>query len=67
MAVFVPPVVVAAEPRPAPRPRIAPRLLPEPERHRRVSKSAPLPTDPLGILLEEWLAEQKVRNTFDGE
>lgn len=63
MAIFVPPIVVATEP----RPRISQRLLPEPQRNRRVARSAPVPTDPLGILLEEWLAEQKVRNTYDGE
>ncbi len=45
----------------------AKRLLPEPPRHRRVSKSAPPQTDRLGRLLEEWLSEMKVRYTFDGE
>lgn len=43
------------------------RLLPEPPRHRRVSKSAPPQRDRLGLLLEEWLSEMKVRYTFDGE
>lgn len=43
------------------------RLLPEPPRHRRTSKSAPAETDQLGRLLEEWLSEIKVRYTFDGE
>lgn len=45
----------------------AKRLLPEPPRHRRVSKSAPAATDQLGRVLEEWLSEIKVRYTFDGE
>lgn len=63
MAMFVPPLAVL----PDPRPRLSQRLLPEPQRNRRVAKSAPVPTDRLGILLEEWLAEQKIRNTFDGE
>lgn len=45
----------------------AKRLLPEPPRHRRVSKSAPPQRDALGKLLEEWLSEMKVRYTFDGE
>ena len=43
------------------------RLLPEPPRHRRVSKSAPVQVDRLGRLLEDWLSEMKVRYTFDGE
>ena len=43
------------------------RLLPEPQRHRRVSKSAPPQRDTLGQVLEEWLSEIKVRYTFDGE
>ena len=43
------------------------RLLPEPPRHRRVSRSAPVQKDRLGRLLEEWLSEIKVRYTFDGE
>jgi hypothetical protein len=43
------------------------RLLPEPPRHRRVSKSAPPQHDRLGKLLEEWLAEQKIRYTYDGD
>lgn len=43
------------------------RLLPEPPRHRRVSKSAPPQLDRLGRALEEWLSELKVRYTYDGE
>lgn len=43
------------------------RLLPEPPRHRRVSKSAPVQDDRLGRLLEEWLSEITVRYTFDGD
>lgn len=43
------------------------RLLPEPPRHRRVSKSVPPARDRLGIVLEEWLAELSVRYTYDGE
>lgn len=43
------------------------RLLPEPPRHRRVSRSAPLPaaSDRLGRSLEEWLKEQTVGRTHD--
>lgn len=43
----------------------AKRLLPEPPRHRRVSKSAPLPRDPLGVLLEEWLSEMRLGYTHE--
>lgn len=41
------------------------RHLPEPPRHRRVSKSAPLPRDPLERLLEEWLSELRLGYTHD--
>jgi len=53
---------------PRPRPAFSPkRLLPEPPRHRRVSKSAPPARDPLGRMLEEWLAELRIRYTYDGD
>ena len=45
----------------------AARPLPEPPRTRRVSKSAPLPVDHLGKLLEDWMRELTVGNTLDGE
>lgn len=64
MAMFVAPIALPH----VDRPRFSPkRHLPEPQRHRRVSKSAPAATDQLGRLLEEWLSEIKVRYTFDGE
>ena len=44
----------------------AKRPLPEPPRTRRLAKSLGR-MDGLGLLLEEWLAEQKLRYTFDGE
>jgi hypothetical protein len=43
------------------------RLLPEPPRHRRVAKSAPPQQDRLGVLLEEWLAEQRIGYTYEGD
>ncbi|MGI8877953.1 MAG: hypothetical protein ACR2G8_05000 [Candidatus Limnocylindria bacterium] len=43
------------------------RLLPEPPRHRRVSKSAPPARDPLGLLLEEWLSELRIGYTHDAD
>lgn len=64
MFTFVPPLQAPEPKRWGFSPR---RLLPEPERNRRVSKSAPRPTDAFGLALEEWLAEQKVRYTFDGD
>ena len=45
----------------------AKRPLPEPPRTRRLAKSLDGRMDGLGLLLEEWLAEQKLRYTFDGE
>jgi hypothetical protein len=45
----------------------AARPLPEPPRNRRVSKSAPLPVDRIGQLLEDWMRELTVGNTLDGE
>ena len=59
--------MLAASP-PAARVPFSPkRLLPEPSRHRRVSKSAPLARDPLGLLLEEWLSEVRIRYTYDAD
>ena len=46
----------------------AARPLPEPQRTRHASKWMRRPVvDRLGKLLEEWLAELKVRYTFDGD
>jgi hypothetical protein len=45
----------------------APRALPEPPRHRRVAKSAPLPRDPAGRELEEWMRDLTVARTHDGD
>lgn len=45
----------------------AARPLPEPPRHRRMSKSAGLPTDRIGKALEDWMRELTVGNTLDGE
>ena len=45
----------------------AARPLPEPPRHRRVSKSAPPQRDHIGKLLEEWMRELTIGNTLDGE
>ena len=45
----------------------AARPLPEPPRYRRVSKSAPPPTDAMGRALEDWMRELPVGNTLDGE
>lgn len=45
----------------------AARPLPEPPRSRRISKSAPLPLDRIGMLLEDWMRELTVGNTLDGE
>ena len=45
----------------------AARPLPEPPRHRRVSKSAPPQLDRIGKLLEEWMRELTIGNTLDGE
>lgn len=59
--------MLAASPA-SPRVRFSPkRLLPEPPRHRRVSKSAPPQRDRLGKLLEEWLAELRIGNTHDAD
>jgi len=55
----------ALTPLPARVPFSTKRHLPEPPRHRRVSKSAPLPHDPLGRLLEEWLSELRLGYTHD--
>jgi hypothetical protein len=45
----------------------AARPLPEPPRSRRVSKTAPIPVDRMGMLLEDWMRELTVGNTLDGE
>lgn len=45
----------------------AARPLPEPPRTYRISKSAPLQHDRIGILLEDWMRELTVGNTLDGE
>jgi len=45
----------------------AARPLPEPPRSHRLSKSAPVPLDRLGKLLEDWMRELTVGNTLDGE
>ncbi len=45
----------------------AARPLPEPPRYRRVSKSAPVPIDRMGRLLEDWMRELTIGNTLDGE
>jgi hypothetical protein len=41
--------------------------LPEPPRHRRVSKSAPKPADKTGRDLEEWLHDLTVATTLDAD
>jgi hypothetical protein len=45
----------------------AARPLPEPPRSHRTSKSAPLPVDRIGKLLEDWMRELTAGNTLDGE
>lgn len=45
----------------------AKRPLPEPPRTRRVSKWTRVPLDPLQEQLEEWLREQSVSGTYDGD
>ena len=45
----------------------AARPLPEPPRSHRLSKSAPVPLDRLGKLLEDWMRDLTVGNTLDGE
>jgi hypothetical protein len=45
----------------------AARPLPEPPRSHRVSKSAPVPLDRIGRLLEDWMRELTVGNTLDGD
>ena len=45
----------------------AARPLPEPPRSHRVAKSAPVPHDRLGKLLEDWMRELTMGNTLDGE
>lgn len=45
----------------------AKRPLPEPPRTRRVSKWTRLPLDRLQEQLEEWLREQSVSRTYDGD
>ncbi len=41
--------------------------LPEPPRHRRESKSAPVPTDKTGWALEDWLRDLAVASTLDAD
>jgi len=45
----------------------APRALPEPPRHRRVSKTAKVPSDKVGRDLEEWLGDLSVASTHDAD
>jgi hypothetical protein len=45
----------------------AKRPLPEPPRTRRVSKWTRLPLDGIQEKLEEWLHEQSVNCTYDGD
>jgi hypothetical protein len=45
----------------------APRALPEPPRHLRMSKTAKVPTDKVGRDLEAWLGDLTVASTHDGE
>lgn len=45
----------------------AQRALPEPPRHRRVSKSATPPRDQVGRDLEEWLGDLTVASTHDAD
>ncbi|HET8570104.1 MAG TPA: hypothetical protein VFM93_14085 [Candidatus Limnocylindria bacterium] len=44
-----------------------PRPLVEPPRYRRVSKVGKPPADPLGVLLEQWIAELRAGYTIAGE
>lgn len=44
-----------------------PRPLPEPERNRHVSKVGQPPTDELGKILEQWLAELRGGYTIAGD
>ncbi|MDE3113526.1 MAG: hypothetical protein KGK34_11365 [Chloroflexota bacterium] len=43
------------------------RPLPEPPRTRHVSKVGRRPTDPLGIVLEEWMSEIRMGYTQPGD
>lgn len=43
------------------------RPLPEPPRVRHISKVGRRPTDPLGILLEEWMADIRIGYTEPGD
>lgn len=45
----------------------AARPLPEPPRHRHVSKSGAPALDRIGRQLEEWMRDLTVGNTHDGE
>jgi len=45
----------------------APPALPEPPRHRRVSKTAPPARDKVGRDLEEWLGDLKLTSTHDAD
>ncbi len=45
----------------------AQRALPEPPRHRRMSKTARTPSDKVGRDLEEWLRYLTVASTHDGD
>ena len=45
----------------------APRALPEPPRHSRLSKTSQIPRDKVGRDLEAWLRDLTVVSTHDGE
>ena len=45
----------------------APRALPEPPRHSRLSKTAKVPSDKVGRDLEEWLGDLTVASTLDAD
>ncbi len=54
-------------PRPTPIHHWLARPLPEPVRSRHRSRIAQPPRDRLGRLLEEWLADVRIRYTYPGE
>jgi len=45
----------------------AQRALPEPPRHRRMSKTARIPSDKVGRDLEDWLSDLTVASTHDAD
>lgn len=45
----------------------AQRALPEPPRHRRMSKTAQVPRDKVGRDLEAWLSDLTVTSTHDAD